>query len=234
MSSETLPKRAAQNRLASIHVSRQGETSGRSRNVLPKEHRSIRVSDLRNRSANRSHREPGQKPALSIDAALHFGRKSSITSRNPIAQGGGIARVAKNSTAQVLDKLVRPERFELPASWFVARRSIQLSYGRKGHLTAIHFNNRSRAKAPFKCPSGYRPRVARLEPRYSPGLKTRPGRVRGANITTSIADRHSVAPVSKAGPTPAAPILPTLARPSPRGRAGPSRIPAVRNVLQRR
>jgi hypothetical protein len=32
----------------------------------------------------------------------------------------------------VLDKLVRPERFELPASWFVARRSIQLSYGRKG------------------------------------------------------------------------------------------------------
>ena len=29
-------------------------------------------------------------------------------------------------------KLVRPERFELPTSWFVARRSIQLSYGRKG------------------------------------------------------------------------------------------------------
>ena len=27
-------------------------------------------------------------------------------------------------------KLARPERFELPTSWFVARRSIQLSYGR--------------------------------------------------------------------------------------------------------
>ena len=27
-------------------------------------------------------------------------------------------------------RLVRPERFELPAFWFVARRSIQLSYGR--------------------------------------------------------------------------------------------------------
>ena len=26
--------------------------------------------------------------------------------------------------------MVRPERFELPAFWFVARRSIQLSYGR--------------------------------------------------------------------------------------------------------
>jgi hypothetical protein len=29
-----------------------------------------------------------------------------------------------------LDQLARPERFELPTSWFVARRSIQLSYGR--------------------------------------------------------------------------------------------------------
>ena len=28
------------------------------------------------------------------------------------------------------EKMVRPERFELPAFWFVARRSIQLSYGR--------------------------------------------------------------------------------------------------------
>ena len=26
--------------------------------------------------------------------------------------------------------MARPERFELPASWFVAMRSIQLSYGR--------------------------------------------------------------------------------------------------------
>src|SRR5258708_21506327 len=79
-----------------------------------------RLSDPRNRSANRSHREPGRKPALSIDAALNFGRKRSIVSRNPIAQGGEIARVVKNSAVQVLDKLVRPERFELPASWFVA------------------------------------------------------------------------------------------------------------------
>ena len=30
------------------------------------------------------------------------------------------------------NNLARPERFELPTSWFVARRSIQLSYGRKG------------------------------------------------------------------------------------------------------
>ena len=30
-------------------------------------------------------------------------------------------------------KLARPERFELPTSWFVAMRSIQLSYGRVIH-----------------------------------------------------------------------------------------------------
>jgi len=33
-------------------------------------------------------------------------------------------------------RMVRPERFELPAFWFVARRSIQLSYGRIPLLTA--------------------------------------------------------------------------------------------------
>ena len=31
-----------------------------------------------------------------------------------------------------INKVVRPERFELPTFWFVARRSIQLSYGRIG------------------------------------------------------------------------------------------------------
>jgi hypothetical protein len=69
----------------------------------------------------------------------HFGRKSSITSRNPIAQAGVIARAVKNSAVQVPDKLVRPERFELPASWFVARRSIQLSYGRNGQTDGHAF-----------------------------------------------------------------------------------------------
>jgi hypothetical protein len=29
-----------------------------------------------------------------------------------------------------IDEMARPERFELPTSWFVARHSIQLSYGR--------------------------------------------------------------------------------------------------------
>ena len=32
--------------------------------------------------------------------------------------------------------MARPERFELPTSWFVAMRSIQLSYGRVMQVTA--------------------------------------------------------------------------------------------------
>ena len=30
----------------------------------------------------------------------------------------------------IIDSMVRPERVELPTFWFVAKRSIQLSYGR--------------------------------------------------------------------------------------------------------
>ena len=33
---------------------------------------------------------------------------------------------------QAGEKVVRPGRFELPTFWFVAKRSIQLSYGRLG------------------------------------------------------------------------------------------------------
>src|SRR5450755_1899250 len=44
---------------------------------------------------------------------------------------------AGRTSAQFHSGLVRPERFELPASWFVARRSIQLSYGRKGQTAAF-------------------------------------------------------------------------------------------------
>src|ERR1035441_7281547 len=35
-----------------------------------------------------------------------------------------------SATEQVLDSMVRPERFELPTLWFEAKCSIQLSYGR--------------------------------------------------------------------------------------------------------
>jgi hypothetical protein len=68
--------------------------------------------------------------------------------------------------------MVRPERFELPASWFVARRSIQLSYGRKDDQT---------------------PRCGCPEHRTAQVFASTLGRVRGANITTSNADDYFIA-----------------------------------------
>jgi hypothetical protein len=35
------------------------------------------------------------------------------------------------------EEVVRPERFELPTPWFVARCSIQLSYGRAGGAARV-------------------------------------------------------------------------------------------------
>jgi hypothetical protein len=35
----------------------------------------------------------------------------------------------------IIKEMARPERFELPTPWFVARYSIQLSYGRADNLT---------------------------------------------------------------------------------------------------
>ncbi len=42
---------------------------------------------------------------------------------------------ASRKMCKCLKELARPERFELPTTWFVARYSIQLSYGRNIKLT---------------------------------------------------------------------------------------------------
>ena len=55
------------------------------------------------------------------------------------------------------DRLARPERFELPTPWFVARYSIQLSYGRAAEASgarasreAAYLKRRSRGRPPAR------------------------------------------------------------------------------------
>src|ERR1700749_4341065 len=45
-----------------------------------------------------------------------------------------LARALMMGHHEFVNKLVRPERFELPTLWFEAKCSIQLSYGRVGSM----------------------------------------------------------------------------------------------------
>ena len=48
--------------------------------------------------------------------------------------------------------LVRPDRLERPTFWFVARRSIQLSYGRidrQNRSTILNYHSRGNARIVF-------------------------------------------------------------------------------------
>ncbi len=83
---------------------------------------------------------------------------------------------------------MRPERFELPASWFVARRSIQLSYGRAlNEITAIHGGEGgiTQALRAF-APSG--PLFGRY-PRFVPSPLTDPNRPK---FTQRMAEREGL------------------------------------------
>ena len=63
---------------------------------------------------------PNSLPANLIELPTPIGARESVAFRNPKLERGHWP----------LSNLVRPERFELPTPWFVARYSIQLSYGR--------------------------------------------------------------------------------------------------------
>ncbi len=57
----------------------------------------------------------------------------SLASMVPSQCGFVLHRMAcelAGDSLQAIDLLVRPERFERPTPWFVAKYSIQLSYGR--------------------------------------------------------------------------------------------------------
>ena len=47
------------------------------------------------------------------------------------------AAIKNHDRSRGFFNLVRPERFELPTAWFVARYSIQLSYGRRFTLERV-------------------------------------------------------------------------------------------------
>ncbi len=64
-------------------------------------------------------------------------------------------------------ELVRPERFELPTPWFVARYSIQLSYGRTSYLAErVGFEPTMKLLAPYSlsrgAPSAARPPLLKI------------------------------------------------------------------------
>ena len=50
-------------------------------------------------------------------------------------------------------EMVRPERFELPTYWFVASRSIQLSYGRMSKSMTEYQGSCVSAIAEFRLPA---------------------------------------------------------------------------------
>ena len=77
---------------------------------------------------------------------------------------GNTLEVKQHLAFQVFDytKMVRPERFELPTAWFVARYSIQLSYGRvrNGILPDMAYARQSfrlSCKKAIACPKHWNP-----------------------------------------------------------------------------
>ncbi len=66
-----------------------------------------------------------------IVSANKFGLFVVVVLSNAIVLCNGlVCRCKLDRLDMIIRKMVRPERVELPTFWFVARRSIQLSYGR--------------------------------------------------------------------------------------------------------
>ena len=75
-------------------------------------------------------RVPCEGPSPPLAAGVR-GLARGWRSRRPA--GGYLGPVSRRTSTRedcLFVKLARPERFELPTTWFVARYSIQLSYGR--------------------------------------------------------------------------------------------------------
>ncbi len=82
-------------------------------------------------------------PAFAVAVAVE------VAGQRPALPGGRVQPCRKThikkqqAEACCFGVMVRPERFELPTAWFVARYSIQLSYGRAVHnQILLHFQRR--------------------------------------------------------------------------------------------
>ena len=69
---------------------------------------------------------PNQKTRAAFDLASASASASAGAGRSPAEN----TKKKQQAGACCFGVMVRPERFELPTAWFVARYSIQLSYGR--------------------------------------------------------------------------------------------------------
>ena len=68
---------------------------------------------------------------------------------SPFIHGEFDQKTRNSATIKIAEfPLVRPERFELPTYWFVARHSIQLSYGRTSQYIITRLNAKCK---PFCC-----------------------------------------------------------------------------------
>ena len=73
-----------------------------------------------------------------------------------------MARLPKTTTGPFHFNVARPERFELPTTWFVARYSIQLSYGR------VALRGRASYHTGFLCREQRKPlRQQRVKPLFA-------------------------------------------------------------------
>ena len=90
---------------------------------------------------------------------------------------------ARNS----LNILARPERFELPTSWFVAMRSIQLSYGRAAQWRTTDRRDQSGGH----CGTSSAPPLRRRAANISTTVRTT------RNVHRCVSVRHRNAPVGQ-------------------------------------
>ncbi len=96
--------------------------------------RHISARRFRSRPCHRSSARPTRQNPKSPEAkrshALRYSQRDLRLRSGSKTVAAGHGSVWRR--VQVFDLLARPESFELPTPWFVARYSIQLSYGRTG------------------------------------------------------------------------------------------------------